>query len=830
MRTFTLGAVLAFLAAALLLGAPGRAGAEAKYEIELARRTVVPSPGLSESDGDSHLVVQFYEIPSLAQREELRARGITLLDYVPNYAWTASVRGGALDALDARSIRAVFALAPEDKISPRAESRSTVRAFTYRDVGDAEEVLSAHGRIVGRSYGVYTLELSGDLRSLAAEDIVQYVDGPLPEKALENDVLRDNINADEVQAAPYGLSGFGLIVGMWDGGSVATNHDDYAARITIADGAPTGSHATKCAGILAGDGSRSTFYGGTPNQWRGVAPEVEIASYDWPSNIENMDDEYAEAISTYGIILSANSWGWGLCPDDCEYFGTYDDWSQNFDTIVRGSAGERLNIIFSAGNSGNCTDCAALLPHFPYGTIPGPGSTAKNTIVVGSNNADNDALSSYSSRGPTADGRIKPDVTAPGCKSYAGITTTYINNDYYSSSCGTSFSSPAVSGSAVLTQEDYIDNFGVAAWPSTVKALLIQGAEDRGNTGPDYEFGFGRINVQNTIDIIRADDGTGDLIKQATLSTSEVYTYDVEVDGESELKVTLVWDDYFGNYQGSGKKLVNDLDLELVSPGAATYHAWLLDPDDPSASATTGVDDLNNVEQALVTSPQNGTWIVRVIATLLPQPDQDFSLVTNVGAPPDVAPSAPTGLGAEPGAGEGEIQVTWAPNSEPDLDHYRLERDTTAVFGSGTASFVTSDESYLDSGLELGTTYYYRLFAVDAAANESAPSDTVELTLENTGVPEGTVASVSLIRPNPFTREATIAYTVPSRGAAVAIRIYDLRGRLVRTVADVHHDGGAYTAAWDGRDSMGRSVSPGIYFCRAAIGEWTDVRKVVYLR
>ncbi len=821
-------ALIVCLAVVLTIGATGQAAA--RYEIELQREGFVPAPGILMRDADSHLVVQFHEIPSPAEREELRAQGVTLLDYVPNYAWTASVRGGVLRAIDTRNIRAVFALASEDKISRRAVNRSTVRVFTYADVGDAGGVLGAYGRVVGRDHGVYTLELTGDLHILASEDIVQYVDGPLPERALENDVLRANINADEVQTAPYNLSGLGLVVGMWDGGSVATNHDDYASRVTVADGAALGSHATKCAGILAGDGTRSVYYGGTANQWRGVATEVEIASYDWPSSVANMDDEYADAISTYGIVLSANSWGWGLCPDDCGYFGTYDSWSQNFDRLVGGSQGERVSIVFSAGNSGNCSDCADSLPDFPYGTIPGPGSTAKNAIVVGSNNADDDGLSYYSSRGPTADGRLKPDVTAPGCKSYAGITTTYINNDYYSSSCGTSFSSPAVSGSAVLAYEDFIDKFGVTPLPSTIKALLIQGAEDKGNTGPDYEFGFGRINIQNTVDIIRADGGTGDLIKENVVSTGGVFTHDIEVDGESELKVTLAWDDYCGSTQGNGKKLVNDLDLELVSPSAVTYHPWLLDPDNPGAGATTGVDDLNNVEQVLVTSPQSGTWTIRVVATLLPQPDQDFSIVTNIGAPPDSPPSAPTGLGAEPGANEGEIELTWNASPEPDLDHYRLERDTTAVFGAGTASFETPDESYLDSGLAMGRTYYYRLFAVDAAANESAPSDTVEQALESSGVPEGAVASLSLIRPNPFTREATIAYTVPSTGAAVAIRIYDVKGRLVRTVAEARQSGGEYAATWDGRDSMGNLTSPGIYFCQAAIGEWSEVRKVVLLR
>lgn len=820
-------------AAMVVVGAlawPAVAAASARHEIVLARGAFVPESSLLARDADAHLVVQFHEVPSLAEREALRAQGIVLLDYLPNLAWTASVRGGAVRALDAPNVRAVFALAPEDKISPRAEGRRTVRVFTYRDVADAEAVLAAHGRVAGRSGGVYTLELEGDLRSLAAEDVIQYVDGPLPDKEEHNDVLRDAINADEVQAAPYGLSGQGLTIGMWDSGSVATNHADYMGRIIVADGASTGSHATKCAGILAGDGTRSEYFGGTPYQWRGVATEAVIASYNWPEDVENMDDEYEDAISQYGIIAASNSWGWGLCPNYCEYYGTYDDWSQNFDAIVRGSQGAALNIIFSAGNSGTCTACADWIPHFPYGTVPGPGSTAKNTIVVGSTNADNDALSGFSSRGPTSDGRLKPDVTAPGCKSYTGITTTNTDNDYHGTSCGTSYACPAVSGSVLLTQEDFLSTFGTTAWPSTVKALLIQGAEDRGNTGPDYQFGFGRINIQNTIDIVRADGGAWDLIRQGTLSIGGVAEHEVWVDGESELKVTLAWDDHPGNHQGSGRMLVNDLDLEVVSPSAVTHRPWLLDPDDPSAPATTGVDELNNVEQVLVASPESGTWTVRVVATLLPEPDQSFSLVMSAGAPPDLPPAAPTGLGAEPGANEGEIQLAWSANTEPDFDHYRLERDTTAAFGAGAASFETPNEAYLDTGLELGRTYYYRLFAVDLGNHESAPSETVSLTLQLSGVPEGAVASLSLIRPNPFSSETSIAYTVPSAGAAVAIRIYDVRGRLVRAIAEGRQAGGHHAAAWDGRDATGRAVSPGIYFCRAEIGEWSEVRKVVLLR
>jgi len=707
--------LLVLLAGTLSSGAAG-------YDIHLQSRRFTPAEEIMRLDEPGHVVIQFHDIPTDAERADLARSGIRLLDYIPNYAWTASVDAGALGALNRADVRAVFTLAPDDKVSQTAFGQRSVRVFVYDDVVDPESVLSEYGAVMPDEGNIYVVDLEADLLDVASEDIVKYVMGPRPEKALENDELRDAINADEVQTTPYNLSGNGLYAGIWDGGTVATNHDDFAGRLTIADGASTGSHATKCCGIMAGDGTRSQAEGGSPYQWRGVATEVDIASYDWPNDCTDMDAETNDAISNYDIVVSSNSWGWGLCPDYCYYYGTYDDWSQNYDEIVRGSQGKKLTVVFSAGNDGDCDGCSGDLPDYPYGTIPGPGSTTKNAIVVGSTNADNDALSYYSSRGPTMDGRTKPDVTAPGCKSYAGITTTYLYNDYNSSSCGTSFSAPAVSGCVILTQEDYVNTFGSEAWPSTVKALLIQGADDLGNTGPDYQFGFGRVNIQNTIDIIRDDGGTGDLIQEDSLSPTETWDYQVDVSGESELKVTLAWDDYQGDYEGSGRMLVNDLDLEVISPSRATYHPFLLDPDNPSNTATSGVDDLNNVEQVIVSSPASGTWTIRVTASVMPQPDQDFSVVTNVapgaGDPP---PAAPTGLDATSGSGQGEIDLDWDDNSEPDLDHYVVERADNPSF-TGATTFTTATSDYADSGLTPGETYHYRVYAVDSGSNQSSAS------------------------------------------------------------------------------------------------------------
>ncbi len=721
-RIAPLPARLLLAAIALMLVAMPALAAE-RYELVLADRSYVPAEMKIARDQDSYLVVQFFEIPTKAEREELARNGITLLDYLPNYAWTAHVKGGAVSSLEPGVVRAVVELNAADKLARSAAGQSIVRAFVYEGAENAEDALSGYGRILGMDDSAFVIELNTDALDLAGENIVKRVMGPRPEKTTDNDEIRANINADEVQAAPYGLSGAGLTVGMWDNGSAATNHDDYNDRLTVGDGCSIGSHPSAVCGIMAGDGTRSTNYGGYAGQWAGVAPGVDIASYSWPDDAANMDAEHAHAITNYDIILSQNSWGWGLCSDYCEYYGEYDDWSQNYDRLVRGSQGKKLTVVFSAGNDGDCTGCASSIPDYPYGTIPGPGSTSKNAIVVGSNDADDDDLSYYSSMGPTLDGRLKPDVAAPGCKSYEGITTTYTNNNYTSSGCGTSYSAPAVSGCVALLEEDYVDLFGGEPWPSTVKALLIQGAEDQGNNGPDFQFGYGRVNIQNTVDIVRADGGAYDLIKEDTLSPTETWEYDIDVTS-GRLLVTLAWDDYEGDYGAGGTMLVNDLDLELEAPGGSIYRPWVLNPSSPSANATTGVDHLNNVEQVEISSPATGTWTVRVTATVMPEADQDFSVVTSHGAAAsDPPPATPTGLDADPGSGEGEIDVSWNANSEPDLDYYVLERADNAGF-TGSVTFNVYSTSYDDSGLTPGQTYFYRLSAVDDGGNTSGATGT----------------------------------------------------------------------------------------------------------
>jgi len=245
----------------------------------------------------------------------------------------------------------------------------------------------------------------------------------------------------------------------------------------------------------------------------------------------------------------------------------------------------------------------------------------------------------FSSWGPTNDGRLKPDVVAPGCEDTLNrndndptrtIWST-IPTDDYGGMCGTSMATPAVSGSVALLIQDYKNTHNNNnPLPSTIKAILTHTAKDLGNIGPDYSYGYGRIDVLKAVDLIESDTETNKVIKEDVISSQgETDDFDITVsEGQSELRVTLAWDDYPAT-ANADPALVNNLDLVLIAPDETEYYPWVLDPNSPSSSATTGIDNLNPIEQVYVQNPQAGIWIVRVKGTTVPNPPQNYSLVSS---------------------------------------------------------------------------------------------------------------------------------------------------------------------------------------------------------
>ncbi len=259
--------------------------------------------------------------------------------------------------------------------------------------------------------------------------------------------------------------------------------------------------------------------------------------------------EYGSAITTYDVDLTSNSWVLAIdqaAYNNCYFYGDYDGYAPEFDAVVAGYFGKRIPIIVAAGNERNDGDCA-IAARSGYASVPPPG-TAKNVITVGAINTNNSSMTTFSGYGPVDDGRVKPDLVAGGCQSSYNysIWSTWPGDTYGAAYyCGTSMATPAVSGAVALLIESWGAG-GDGPWPSTLKALLLGTADDLGNPGPDYRFGYGGMNVKRAVDRIGFATVIEDSVGHGGVRE---WTFPVPA-GFAELKVTLVWDDPAGTRPG----------------------------------------------------------------------------------------------------------------------------------------------------------------------------------------------------------------------------------------------------------------------------------------
>ena len=461
----------------------------------------------------------------------------------------------------------------------------------------------------------------GSLVALAAEDQVEWIEAAPGPTLGENERTRALVHVDGVQNAVInpvagtityaGLSGAGITVGVDEDGGVDATHNDLNVA---ADAAGTGVHGTHVAGTIAASGIQSNRSDdqGNPNngvffQWRGMAPEAAI--------IDSTD-----LIGTANLLdaIRNNSLDVGNHSHSVDVDGDYSVTAQLIDQEIRGGATSggiglpRRAQIYSAGNSGAMAQ---------YGDQRGYFSVTKqikNGIVCGNWDAGptGDRLSPSSSMGPMRDGRIKPDLVAPGTE----VISTAANG--YVSMSGTSISSAVVSGITALLleawQETYCTPLGTniddtPPYPAALRAVLIQTARDvvdadvrrdhcgdvdsdsnaeNGNdglgnaaatAGPDYATGWGQVDAQAAAELIgnaRMEHGTPipNRIIQDAVRQGGIVQHDFVVNEPGPLRVTLAWDDHEGAPQNPAVNpmLVNDLDLELTAPDGTVYYPWRL--------------------------------------------------------------------------------------------------------------------------------------------------------------------------------------------------------------------------------------------------------------
>ncbi|MFS0916086.1 S8 family serine peptidase [Brevibacillus sp. 179-C 1.1 NHS] len=590
---------------------------------------------LSSKERESELVIIQLSGPVREEwKEELEDIGITLGDYIPDYAFIAKIEDEQWrsEVEELSFVEDVMAFTPQSKVSPelrfpggnRERVEVAVIGFNQRvdmvhtmtEMTEDQDIREIQTPEDAPHISIAKMDQETIEQVIESDDVIAVV--PVPENKLHNDVAATIIHADKL--ASTGYTGKGQIVGVadtgLDTGNLQTMHPDFKGQIEklislgrANDASDVHGHGTHVAGSIVGTGEASD------GQYKGMATDAKLVFH----SIENGKGKLVTDVETIlqeayeeGARIHSNSWG----TDDK---GEYSLSSFLFDRFLWEHPD--MTVLIAAGNDGEKG----------YKTIGSP-ATAKNVIAVGAtenvrpnlgkNSNDKDDIWVSSSRGLTSDGRLKPDIVAPGSailstrSSLAPSKNFYKRfNDHYAYMNGTSMATPILAGGVAQIRE-FLDEEGEEN-PSgaLLKAMLLTGAD---NLDEDMrEQGFGRANLEQAIETSYKDEKDG-------IRTREKVTYKVGVSDDTKpLAITLAWTDYPASINAK-RALVNDLNLKVTTPSGEKLNG----NDFFEAPYNDEVDNLNNVEQIWITEPEEGTYTVTVEGYNIPKGPQPYALAT----------------------------------------------------------------------------------------------------------------------------------------------------------------------------------------------------------
>lgn len=645
-------------------------------------------------DGRHYLSLQFYALPDQEAKNRIKEAGIILTDYLPDFAYTASLPAVPdLTLLRSLNLRSVFQLTPEQKtvpavlkgafpahaVRPGNEVDLTVVTYEKTDaITIKNSLLALDARILADApmFRRFTIRVAQSrAKAIVALPFVQWVEFVDPPDQLENLPGRTLHRVNNLNDGVRNLQGEGINIGIWDGGAIGS-HIDFlpASRLTQVEASAVSSHSTHCSGTILGRGLIDPAA-------RGMAPKARLFSYNFNGNVQT---EMATGIPLHNLVVSSHSYG---STQTCGLNGsgvTYSNRSRETDIVLN-------NFPFhlhchSAGN--DQTSCTG-----GWSTITSSGKSAKNNILVAAVTAT-DVMTGFSSFGPVQDGRVKPEISSFG----SNVWSTVPNNSYGFNS-GTSMATPGVSGSVALLVERYKQlNANILPPSALIKNIVLNGADDLGNPGPDYKFGYGRINALRAVRFLEENRY---VLNNITTGSSNDISITVPA-GAARLKVMLNWNDPAGA-ANANPALVNNLNLEVIN-GATTTLPWTLDPNNPDVIAVRGVDNISNIEQVTIDNPPPGNYVLRVSGFAVPTgPNQPYALTWNIDMPfiEVIYPNGNESL--NPGSSE---TITWdqAGVTGPQTVQYSLNNGATWTTLSSTVPATTTRLSWsVPSGANTAT-------------------------------------------------------------------------------------------------------------------------------
>ena len=455
---------------------------------------------------------------------------------------------------------------------------------------------------------------------------------------------------------------------VWDGGNALATHQEFGGRIKLQENlSSTDIHSTHVSGTMIASGvnanAKGMSFGADLKLWDYNNDNAEISDASVPKTgppllVSNHSYGYQ---SGWVYDSTKNKWQWWgedkVSTFEDYKFGFYDTNAQNLDKIAFNAP--YYLMVKSAGNSRDENGPEAGKYYFlktstkdssniarskndGYDIISTTG-TAKNILTVGAaesmytipEKGSDVALASFSSWGPTDDGRIKPDIVGIGTDL---LSTSNASTTSYTYLSGTSMASPQVSGSIFLLQQLYNRlNKNTFMRSATLKGLVLHSALDLEAAGPDYKTGWGLLDMEKAANVI-TNASSSNLISEGTLANTALDKRSFVASGKGDLVATLSWTDPEStvfpitteNLNNRKPKLVNDLDIKITD-GTGKFLPFILDPAAPEKIAETGDNIRDNIEKIIIKGAVPGKSYELTISHkgTLKNDKQDFSLVVS---------------------------------------------------------------------------------------------------------------------------------------------------------------------------------------------------------
>jgi len=562
--------------------------------------------------------VQFSVLPTQTQKEKMIALGMDFIEYIPKNTYLVSFpKGFAKSLLANKNISSVNEIEDLNRISEQA-SLAPFPEWAYEE-GDVLLYLSFYNdlnfntciaklkrnEISIKQKDAFTNNVvvkldASKIQELLANKSIRYIDLISNPGEPEHDLSRNMHRSTSINSfypSSRNYDGEGVAVCVNDDGIVGP-HIDFTGRMnSVGVTLNLGTHGDMTTGIVAASGNLNPVN-------KGMAPACSVYVRQYNSTLPNTVTLHTG--DSVQIFSSSYSNG-------CN--AGYTTTTRKVDREIR--LNPSLIQVFSAGNSNN-NNCGYGAGN-QWGNITGGHKVGKNVIAT-ANLFTNTSLINSSSRGPAHDGRIKPDISANG----NGNISTSPNNQY-SPGGGTSAAAPGIAG--VLTQLYHAHRKlkGTNPKSALMKAILLNSAEDYGNIGPDFKYGWGRVNALRALQTLEDTRYFSD-----TISTTGNNNHTITVpSGTKKVKVMVYWHDYEASVSASSA-LINDLNIKMTK-GTTTYLPYLLNHT-PNATtlnspATTGRDSVNNVEQVVINNPVAGNYTLNVNGFSIPQGPQKYYVV-----------------------------------------------------------------------------------------------------------------------------------------------------------------------------------------------------------